>query len=242
MAAMFPDTAAQRAAIKPNLTRLFPEFRTGGDFYRQAIRQALKSGLVVLDAGCGQGGIISEFQPAIDHLIGVDIDREALKQNQYLNERLENDLSAISLPDVSVDLIVGEFVLEHLADPPAVLAELKRILKPGGQMIWLTPNIHHPVMALSRLTSRHWHTWWKRSVLHKSEQVHDAYYRVNTPRAINALAHKVGLIIEKLDLAGNPEYLAIAKPMVIPAIRLEKYLYNSHPHRQMYMVVTMVKS
>jgi ubiquinone/menaquinone biosynthesis C-methylase UbiE len=238
---MFSTSAAQRAAIKPQLDRLFPNFRTGGDYYRVAIKSRLIPGVTVLDAGCGQGGIITEFRPDINCLVGADLDLNALDQNPNLDERLFGDLAVIGKPDASIDLVVGEFVLEHLADPAAVLNELKRVIKPGGAMIWLTPNIRHPVMALSRLTPRIWHDWWKRKVLNKTEKVHAAHYRANTPETIKALTNQAGLRLEKIELAGNPEYLAVTRLMISPSIRLEKYLRDHHSTRQMYMVIVMKK-
>src|SRR5690606_7808442 len=45
---------------------------------------------------------------------------------------LEAPLEALPLADGSVDAAVAVLVLHHVADPPAVLAEMRRILRPGG--------------------------------------------------------------------------------------------------------------
>lgn len=52
------------------------------------------------------------------------------------------DIHAIPLPDDSVDAIICASVLEHVRDPLRAMAELKRILKPGGSIFLYVPSIY----------------------------------------------------------------------------------------------------
>jgi ubiquinone/menaquinone biosynthesis C-methylase UbiE len=100
-------------------------------------------GLRVLDFGCGPGhdlvgfGVISK--PT--RLIGVDVsltslaeaaDRLALHGVQC--ELLNHDITGAPLPieRASIDLVHSSGVLHHLAAPDKALAEMRRVLKPGG--------------------------------------------------------------------------------------------------------------
>lgn len=49
------------------------------------------------------------------------------------------DLQALTLPDNSVDIFITQDVFEHIVDPDAALAEITRVLAPGGMHIWTVP-------------------------------------------------------------------------------------------------------
>lgn len=107
----------------------------------------------VLDIGCGDGaidlGLCHRRRPA--RLIGLDlvpVDTDYLQNCAQevgigeLPKNLEFGIctpSQIPLPTCSMDAIISWSVFEHVANPVAVLAELRRIVRPGGFMflqIW----------------------------------------------------------------------------------------------------------
>ena len=49
---------------------------------------------------------------------------------------LKNDLSAIPIEDVAVDVVKSRSVMEYVVDPLAVYREMHRILRPGGHFIF----------------------------------------------------------------------------------------------------------
>jgi SAM-dependent methyltransferase len=55
---------------------------------------------------------------------------------------LRLDMTAIDLPDASVDVVIASHVLEHVADDRAALTELCRVLRPGGRAIVMVPVDH----------------------------------------------------------------------------------------------------
>src|SRR5512146_1743560 len=91
----------------------------------------------VLDLGCGTGRWLSAFShksPA--SLRGIDISAEMLERATIkLGPRanlFQGDCSSIALPDQCADLILSSFVLSHLPDPRQFVAQLARLLRPGG--------------------------------------------------------------------------------------------------------------
>ena len=104
----------------------------------------LVRGRKVLDAGCGTGyglSILEGAGPA--GLTGLDIDPDAIAAAQGRVEDAEvvqGDLTALEFPDDSFDLAICFETIEHLASPEEGLAELRRVVRPGGILVISSPN------------------------------------------------------------------------------------------------------
>lgn len=117
----------------------------------------------VLDVGCGYGGELAEMQTfgaAPERLFGVDLlpDRIDAAKSRHLgiDYRVGNAIS-LDFPTDSFDLVLSYTVFSSILDPTvsrAVAAEMERVLKPGGSVLWYDiryPNPANPnVRALSR--------------------------------------------------------------------------------------------
>lgn len=101
--------------------------------------------LSVLDVGCGPGyflSVLSEVYPQVD-LVGVDIDDELLDAaRQCVGDNRLVRASAQDLPfsASSFDLVFSNQVVEHLHNPTQFFREAHRILRPGGLLLFSTPN------------------------------------------------------------------------------------------------------
>ena len=106
--------------------------------YRQVIR-FIPQGAVLADLGCGSGDFLRYMSKRISFGYGVDIMIKSSDAGQNLLFH-ERDLNAkIPLDDASMDVVSALAVLEHLRDPVAFLAEVLRVLRPGGHCIVTTP-------------------------------------------------------------------------------------------------------
>lgn len=101
----------------------------------------------VLDVGCG-GGILSErFAQAGARVVGVDpmaaccrAGADHARQSSLPIAYLQMRGEQLALADASFDVVVAADVLEHVADLPRVLAEVARVLRPGGVFVFDTIN------------------------------------------------------------------------------------------------------
>ena len=101
----------------------------------------LQPGMDLLDAGCGPGSITLGLAQAVapGRVIGIDIEDSQFEQAREAaeNKRLNvgfRKASVYELPfaDRQFDAAFSHAVLESLTDPAAALAEIRRVLKPGG--------------------------------------------------------------------------------------------------------------
>jgi ubiquinone/menaquinone biosynthesis C-methylase UbiE len=110
------------------------------------------SGEMILDLGSGFGGRTVEFQRATGgHYVGIEIDSRMAGAALRFARSMGNDASFLTgagerLPfaDDSFDAVLCYDVLEHVHDPETTLAEIYRVLKPGGLFLTVFPPYFHP--------------------------------------------------------------------------------------------------
>jgi SAM-dependent methyltransferase len=102
----------------------------------------------VLDLGCGPGFLVSEIAEAVGAgglVHGIDASPSMLElaagrtraPGAARVELSRQDVTALTLPDASVDAAVSTQVYEYVEDMPAALAEARRVLAPGGRLLVL---------------------------------------------------------------------------------------------------------
>lgn len=124
-------------------------------------RLGLTSGDRLLDLGCGAGRHAFEALRRGAQVVAFDYDQGELADVAGMARAMEGkgeiaagghnacvrgDATALPYPDGSFDRIIAAEVLEHIADDEAALAELARVLRPGGTMA-----ISVPAWAAERL-------------------------------------------------------------------------------------------
>lgn len=128
---------------------------------------ALPQGSRILDAGAGE----LRNRPLCSHLnyVSQDFcqydgtgDGKGLQTGRWDTSFIDIvcDISAITEPDASFDVILCTEVLEHVPDPPWVLYEFARLLRPGGKLILTAPFaslVHFAPFHYCSGFSRYWY-------------------------------------------------------------------------------------
>ena len=111
----------------------------------------LRPDMTILDVGCGPGTITADIARLVapGRAIGVDLEPAVLDQARQHAAELGvtnidfqlGDGYALDFPDESFDLTHAHMVLHHVTDPVAVLAEMRRVTRPGGIVAAREPDI-----------------------------------------------------------------------------------------------------
>lgn len=100
-----------------------------------------KSGTRLLEIGCGDGRSLRLMRSLGWEVEAVEFDAQCVEElaRHEIKTHL-GDIRSVNLASDTYDAIFMGHVLEHVYDPQAFLRECLRVLKPGGQIVMLTPN------------------------------------------------------------------------------------------------------
>ncbi len=180
--------------------------------YGRALQRYVYRGVRWLDVGCGyqilpfwamSEDAQRELVSSVGMLTGIDVD-ERIKDHPLLTYRVEGLGGTLPFRDGTFDLVTANMVVEHIEKPENFLADIGRVLRPGGRFLFHTPNILFWVTFLAYLTP----DAVKKPIIWKLERRHpeDVFptrYTLNTPWRIERLAAQAGFQIEELQMVGS---------------------------------------
>ena len=228
-------------------TALFPEKRAGGftrldgtmAFYTR-VNALLRPDSVVLDYGAGRGAALHDDNcPYRKHLrslrgrvakvIGVDVDRAVLTNPGLDEAHVIDPAGTLPIPDESIDLVLADFVFEHVSDPEHCARELTRVLRSGGWLCARTPNRWNYVAVVARLLPERLHEGALRRVQpeRRMEDTFPAFYRMNSLSTLAGLFPSSRWDDASYAISAEPAYLPRKRWVWNVALFIDKFLPNS---------------
>jgi len=168
------------------------------DFYLR-VQSLVNKHSVVLDLGAGRAGwfeddkceirrTIRALKGKVSKVIAADVD-EAVKSNRASDEQVLIKNGVLGLEPGSVDVIVADYVLEHIDDVEGFYCQIDSILKPGGWFCARTPHKYNYISIISRMIKNSQHANVLKSAQpHRKEMdVFPTHYKMNTLGALDSI-------------------------------------------------------
>ncbi len=137
----------------------------------------------VLEVGYGAGAVLLALAPAVSELHGIDLDADPalvaalLAQRGFSANLAQGNVYELPYDDASFDLVVCFSVFEHLHEFERGLAQVARVLRPGGRFLLGMPAVNKMMEAGFRAIG--------------FKGIND--HHVTTPQAVSASFRKIGL-------------------------------------------------
>ena len=191
---------------------------------------------MLLDLGCGRGGVVEQLEHPLARMVGVDPDFASLQEHRLELPRAAAHSRALPFADESFDVVCASWLLEHLREPLAAFQEIARVLCVGGRFIFITPNRRHPLSLFNYLLGRAGRLQgWLVSRLYgrAAGDTFPTLYRANSRADLERLAAAAGLRLTSLSTIADPTYMAFTPSLFHVAQRVESAL---SPARQVHLV------
>lgn len=226
-----------------------PEVRNSQYAYAERLRTALAGSGRWLDIGCGH-----DFLPSwmIDsarrlpverwHAVGIDMDAQAIARHPSLRHRAIGNGEQLPFADNAFDLVTANMVVEHVAAPGRLFAEISRVLAPAGRVIIHTPNVHGYTTALTRLLPDRALAPLAGVLLgRRAEDVYPTYYRANSVADLSELASGNGLAVEACELINSSPQAVRVPPLMVMELLLMRSLRSGRAARFRACLLTTLR-
>lgn len=136
----FPGKLPSRLKWLGAVIYLFPGRRADVDF--SVMHLGYKPGGRLLEVGCGNGSMLEYLASLGWRVKGLDIDPQAVESARRRGlDVTVGSLEQSNCADNQFDAVIMSHVIEHVPDPAGLVAECRRVLKPGGMLSLVTPNV-----------------------------------------------------------------------------------------------------
>jgi 2-polyprenyl-6-hydroxyphenyl methylase/3-demethylubiquinone-9 3-methyltransferase len=202
------------------IARVAPDCACDGprDFWENVLPSLLQPGLRVLDVGGGRHPAIPlpTKQKLGLHIVGLDISEAELAQapTGAYDKIVAGDVAAVIIPG-EYDLVFSRSVFEHVADTRAAVANLARVLVPGGIMAHVMPCRNAPFAVLNRWLGNRMARRLLFAIFPETEEHSGfpAYYRNCTPGRLSRICRECGLEVVRTIPYYRSDYTSFFAPL-----------------------------
>ncbi|HCX67949.1 methyltransferase domain-containing protein [Parvibaculum sp.] len=209
-----------------------PEYLAGGfsrhegaiQFFTR-VQALISPEFTVMDFGAGRGLFLEDKCPyrrnlrtlkgKVTKVVGVDVDPAVLTNEGVDETHIIDPTAPLPFPDASFDMVISDWVLEHLENPEAFASHMLRVLKPGGWLCARTPN----KWGLTALSARiipnalHVSALSRLQPTRQEQDVFPTFYRLNTLSAIDRLFPRQQWDNCSYLWRGEPKYFGNSLPL-----------------------------
>jgi SAM-dependent methyltransferase len=208
-----------------------PGLRNSQFAYKDKLISCLTPRTSWLDLGCGHQLLpdwMPNWQPdqaaivkQCHMVVGIDSDFPSLAKHQAIRNRVHGNIEVLPFKNESFDLVTANVVVEHVENPAALLAEIHRILLPGGIFLFHTPNFYGYASLAATLMPRQLRLKMVELLQGREEEdVFPTRYRCNTGKDVQTLARTSGFVLIELSMVESSAQTVMLGPVVLPELLL----------------------
>jgi ubiquinone/menaquinone biosynthesis C-methylase UbiE len=215
--------------------RLAPGLQNSQYSYKQALQTHSPQGGTWLDLGCGHQ-LLPDWMPSSQQdeayllekpqlFVGIDAHAPSLQKNNVARNLVVGNVEILPFRSEAFDLVTANMVVEHVRQPAELLGEVRRVLKPGGEFLFHTPNLWGYTTLTARLLPQRLKVWLVYFLQGRKEaDIFPAFYRLNSPATVKTLARESGLEVSEISLLESSAQTAMLGPLVILELLLIRAL------------------
>jgi SAM-dependent methyltransferase len=208
----------RRQRCRDLLHRYYGDVPSREELFERTLAGLLDPTQRLLDAGCGADfPFVKHYGPRVGFALGVDRcpPKVVVEKPAHV---LVADLEQLPLDGDRFDLVISRSVVEHLEHPQPVFRELARVLRPGGKLVFTTPNKFYYSCLIALITPESLKARYFRTVF--GADAYDYFpvrYRANTRRALRRMAAAAGLRVLRLEGVRHYPYYLMFSPLLFRA-------------------------
>jgi ubiquinone/menaquinone biosynthesis C-methylase UbiE len=194
--------------------RFYPDqSRDGAVAFCSWVRESTSPETILLNLGAGPPADrgVRNLHGEVAKVVGADPDPEVLNNRDVDEAYVISTDGPLPFEDNSFELVLSDWVVEHVVSPARFLAEVRRVLKPGGSFFLRTPSQRHYVALVARMTPHWCHELiaiWARGYPPGANDPWPTVYRLNSRRTIESGAYKAGFRTVEIRMwEYDPKYL-----------------------------------
>lgn len=184
--------------------RLKAGYFTPDEYYEALVAKLVTAGSSWADVGCGRDifpsnrALARELCSRAGYVLGIDPDPNVLT-NPFVHDKYQGCIEDRALEGFfpvtgRFDLITLRMVAEHITEPFDALAQICRLLKPGGRLVIYTTSKWAPMSMAAMLVPFRWHNALKRLIWDSKERdTFPTAYKLNTRKDLKRHACAAGL-------------------------------------------------
>ncbi len=163
------------------------------------VHNAAPSGGRLLDVGCGSGWSSRLLSERSFDVCGVDLTNDALEVSRGRGlEFAVGDAMSLPFASGSFDVVCAYQTLEHVPDPARALAEFDRVLRPGGAVCVVGPNLLSLAQTLRAFGYYVWKNRPLRTIVFRAPGMPKHPYGNTLPEIAASLVGNVGRLVTKM--------------------------------------------
>lgn len=228
---------SRQERIRQQYREMTPGWQPALEVYTGALDSLVAADTSLLDVGCGPGGLVRAYEQRARCVIGVDEYAAAFGHLAEITALAGGRLDALPFPDSVFDLVTCSWVMEHIQEPESAVAEIARVLRPGGHFLFITPNRHNYVVLLRRLIPNAVSKSIVSAIYGREEHfINPTYYKLNTHSDIDRFMGQHGLTCVSFNHISDPTYLAVHPLAFRASVALERLLDRFGPQGRVHLV------